>query len=278
MLFRSRQLRDESAAADATAAAHKEQAAQAATVLTEIEELENQIAPFGDVPDAKAQKIVVESLETELSWTLAEQKRLNEESELSRQKLDNCVSRVRTFETSHGVAPDEVLANFSAYEHQLKEAKNEAELRERVAAERRDLLKSSLRRWLTALRDFGLAEDVDATAENMLVALQDGHQRATAEVANHSFTELCQDRDKVNERLRQIAVEIDAINEQLKHVEETIISEARIIATTLTRAYLRDTIQARRFDTVILDEASMAPIPGALGRSEFGGSECNRCR
>src|SRR5436309_14813269 len=95
----------------------------------------------------------------------------------------------------------------------------------------------------------------------MLLALQDGHEKARAEVADHSFTELCQDRDKANARLRQIAVEVDAINEQLKHVEETIISEARIIATTLTRAYLRDTIQARRFDTVILDEASMAPIP-----------------
>jgi len=33
------------------------------------------------------------------------------------------------------------------------------------------------------------------------------------------------------------------------------------VATTLTRAYKRDSVQARRFDTVILDEASMAPIP-----------------
>jgi superfamily I DNA and/or RNA helicase len=256
-----RQLRDESTTADAAAAAYKEQAAQAAGLLKEIEELENQIAPFGDVSDAKPQKAVVDSLETELSSVLAEQRRLDEEVELSRQKLDNSVSQVRTFEVTHGAAPDEVLANFSAYEQQLKEQKNETELRERAAAESRDVLESSLRRWLTALRDFGLAEGVDGTAENMLVALQDGHEKARAEVADHSFTGLCQDRDKANARLRQIAVEIDAINEQLKHVEETIISEARIIATTLTRAYLRDTIQARRFDTVILDEASMAPIP-----------------
>src|SRR5207244_13567534 len=67
--------------------------------------------------------------------------------------------------------------------------------------------------------------------------------------------------DNVNERWRQIAAEIDTINDQLKRVEEIIISEARVIATTLTRAYLRDTIQSRRFDTAILDEASMAPIP-----------------
>ena len=47
----------------------------------------------------------------------------------------------------------------------------------------------------------------------------------------------------------------------MKKVEEIVISSADIIATTLTSAYLRDSIQSRRFDTVILDEASMAPIP-----------------
>jgi superfamily I DNA and/or RNA helicase len=34
-----------------------------------------------------------------------------------------------------------------------------------------------------------------------------------------------------------------------------------VIGTTLTRVYLWDEIQDRRFDTVILDEASLAPIP-----------------
>src|SRR5947208_11536049 len=95
----------------------------------------------------------------------------------------------------------------------------------------------------------------------MLAVLQDGYERAMAEVSNRNLDELRRTNDSINQRLRQITAEIDAINEQLKRVEETIISEARIIATTLTRAYLRDTIQARRFDTVILDEASMAPIP-----------------
>src|SRR5438046_4736449 len=95
----------------------------------------------------------------------------------------------------------------------------------------------------------------------MLSVLQDGYEEAKAEVANRNLGDLHESRDKLNERLRGIAVEIDSLNEQIKRVAEIIISEARVIATTLTRAYLRDTIQARRFDTVILDEASMAPIP-----------------
>jgi hypothetical protein len=51
------------------------------------------------------------------------------------------------------------------------------------------------------------------------------------------------------------------IEEALKLVEHDVIAAATVVATTLTRAYKRDSIKARRFDTVILDEASMAPIP-----------------
>ena len=47
----------------------------------------------------------------------------------------------------------------------------------------------------------------------------------------------------------------------LARVEELVIEDAKVVATTLTSAYLRDAIQHRRFDTVILDEASMAPVP-----------------
>ena len=62
-------------------------------------------------------------------------------------------------------------------------------------------------------------------------------------------------------KLSRFQGEIAVIDETLKIVEKIVVSEAAIIATTLTRAYLRDSIQSRRFDTVILDEASMAPIP-----------------
>ena len=65
----------------------------------------------------------------------------------------------------------------------------------------------------------------------------------------------------MNTSIRRLQAEIALIDESLKIVEKTVISEAAIVATTLTRAYLRDSIQSRRFDTVILDEASMAPIP-----------------
>ena len=67
--------------------------------------------------------------------------------------------------------------------------------------------------------------------------------------------------------------EIEGIDEALKMVEDLVIAHATVVATTLTRAYLRDSIQSRRFDTVILDEASMAPIPALWVAASLAG--CN---
>jgi hypothetical protein len=63
------------------------------------------------------------------------------------------------------------------------------------------------------------------------------------------------------ERIIQIEVEIARIEDDLARIEELIISEADIVATTLTKAYLNDPVRSRRYDTIIIDEASMAPIP-----------------
>jgi superfamily I DNA and/or RNA helicase len=55
--------------------------------------------------------------------------------------------------------------------------------------------------------------------------------------------------------------EIAEIDERLAKVESSVIKNATVVGATLTKTYLSDDIQARKFDTVILDEASMAPIP-----------------
>ena len=52
-----------------------------------------------------------------------------------------------------------------------------------------------------------------------------------------------------------------------------MIAHATVVATTLTRAYLWSSLRARSFDSVVLDEASMAPIPAlwaAAGLAERG--------
>src|SRR5262249_13044527 len=57
---------------------------------------------------------------------------------------------------------------------------------------------------------------------------------------------------------------IRQVNELQKKLDElmaSILSEAKVIATTLTKSYSSKEVLARGYDCVIVDEASMAPLP-----------------
>jgi len=236
--------------------------------LTEAEHLYSRSAAangltrwWKGLPKPKQQRAIVQSRTSDLASIWRERSRVIEESKRLQTRLADALRRIEAFQTTHRFSPDEVLATCFAFDEELRKSKDKTELSERAAREARATLDFSFRGWVKVLRVLGLAEDCDGDAESMLAVLQNGCDKARTEVSNHSLDELRETRDNVNERLRQITDEIDTINDQLRRVEQIIISEARVIATTLTSAYLRDTIQSRRFDTVILDEASMAPIP-----------------
>ena len=55
--------------------------------------------------------------------------------------------------------------------------------------------------------------------------------------------------------------EIREVQELINNLEKEAIMKAEIVGATLTTAYLNDVLQKRGFDTIILDEASMAQIP-----------------
>lgn len=51
------------------------------------------------------------------------------------------------------------------------------------------------------------------------------------------------------------------ISQKISEISVQVINQAKVIGTTLAKSYLSDEIQNRTFDTIILDEASMAAIP-----------------
>jgi len=54
---------------------------------------------------------------------------------------------------------------------------------------------------------------------------------------------------------------IAEINRQLDEIQSKILSEAKLVATTLTKTFLAKQFPDVPFDVLILDEASMAPLP-----------------
>lgn len=54
---------------------------------------------------------------------------------------------------------------------------------------------------------------------------------------------------------------VDKINTAIEHIKSQIILDARLVATTLSKSYLSREIDETKFDIVIVDEISMAPLP-----------------
>jgi hypothetical protein len=164
---------------------------------------------------------------------------------------------------------DEARANVEEATHQSLATVSDAvdatgdavhEIGTRQAADRRELVETMQER-LRVLADWGLAEKGSGTPGELLVAIAVAIQDATARFSNLSLRLLRIALRDTNDRIGEINRAIGEIDQALREVERLVIAEATVVATTLTRTYLRDSIQSRRFDTVVLDEASMAPIP-----------------
>ena len=67
--------------------------------------------------------------------------------------------------------------------------------------------------------------------------------------------------DLLRAELVDINTELVSIDEQITDLERQAIVQAKIVGATLAKTYLSDLLQEIKFDTVILDEASMASIP-----------------
>ncbi|MCK4528996.1 ATP-binding domain-containing protein, partial [candidate division WOR-3 bacterium] len=171
------------------------------------------------------------------------------------------IQAINSFQQKFGGSPEDVQRKASKNESLIKELTQKIQKQKKSANSDRLKLEHILKQKITVLNDGQLIGGVSKTAEAMLDAVIEAYEWAKIKVAGQDFNSLKAKLENLNDQIAQFEIEIFEIEEQLKKVEETIISEADIVATTLTRAYLRESIQSRRFDTVILDEASMAPIP-----------------
>ena len=66
-----------------------------------------------------------------------------------------------------------------------------------------------------------------------------------------------------------IVVKQKEIDKKIAEISMQVIKQAKVIGTTLAKSYLSDEIQSRTFDTIILDEASMAAIPALWCASQI---------
>ncbi len=168
---------------------------------------------------------------------------------------------VEAFKRLYRDSPSNVLHQAQEREKQLRELSAESQHSLQRANANRVRLESTLRDRVHVIEQMRDASEPCITAEEMLKTVEKAYAKSQNAVRNLDIRQVRSELETANATIQRLQAEIAEIDEKLKTVEQAVIAEATIVATTLTRAYLRDTIQARRFDTVILDEASMAPIP-----------------
>ena len=82
-----------------------------------------------------------------------------------------------------------------------------------------------------------------------------------SEISDVDINSLRQEKVDADSQLLIIHRQINENNQKKQELEEQAIMNAKIVGATLAKSYLSETLRKRKFDTVILDEASMAPIP-----------------
>lgn len=103
--------------------------------------------------------------------------------------------------------------------------------------------------------------DTKIADKELLKVLSKELEAIEKETVGYDAELLQNDIDNLKERLNDIFKLLAEIEEQIKALEKYVIFNAKIVGATLTKTYLSDALRMRTFDTVILDEASMASIP-----------------
>ena len=67
--------------------------------------------------------------------------------------------------------------------------------------------------------------------------------------------------ERLNKEKGEISSQLEEINRKLETIRKSILSNIRIMCTTLTKTFSNRWISEQFFDVLIVDEASMAPIP-----------------
>lgn len=76
-----------------------------------------------------------------------------------------------------------------------------------------------------------------------------------------SVGELESKKKEFDQRKDVILARIAEINRQLDEIQKKVLSEAKLVATTLTKTFVAKQFPDTPFDVLVLDEASMAPLP-----------------
>ncbi|MDP2871861.1 MAG: AAA domain-containing protein [Bacillota bacterium] len=215
--------------------------------------VENQIAHTQSVIDRylKLQEVVAKLAELEREASLAE----NRVTTLDR--------KVTELERGRNQVADMV----SEQERRLADAESAGFLRRLVAG----LNPAAIRSRINELKSEQAQSERDIASTRKIT----GDARVTAETVKHQFEEYRRSLSRYGEipsdlpsiltrekgKVAALRDRINEIDRKLKEIEASVLDEAKLIGATLSKLAISDLLHKRKYDIVIIDEASMVSLP-----------------
>ena len=230
--------------------------------LSRIMELDGELSQYQDIGD-HSKELVRQRAAQE---ALEDLKRKKPEIESDLKKTVREIEELQSDEKQQAATVDGdakvVYLTVCSQLRDLKELRDSIKSLRSRTRELRESITSLISRLLSQLLEWGILSPLPSSAaEETLHSLRMTHQTLAAQHKPSDLPALKDRAGSLRFEMERLTGEIANIDAHLAQVERDVITKASIVGATLTKAYLSDDIQARRFDTVILDEASMAPIP-----------------
>jgi AAA domain len=238
------------------------QVRSARAVLAELEQLDHQLAPWRKLGSPAIQMAQLKRREAERALVTTRQAELERRRANLERRRAEAAEAVTRFRERYAAAPRSVVARVEPQLAELRHLREKLRATEERADDLRNALDADLSVRLAAVEALGLGrvsspKTTRGRFEEFAWALFEARRLAVeidAAALEAEATDCRPELAAIDETLARIDQESTAIG-------RTAIADAMVIATTLTRVYLTNELQERRFDTVILDEASLAPIP-----------------
>lgn len=129
--------------------------------------------------------------------------------------------------------------------------------------QQRATLEERIAQWTHTLKMLEMQRATPTPEQQKITQLQATLKRIDLDLEQlqASFADFEQTLRTLKTKQEQVRQQISALDAQLANVEQKIVAEARVIATTLTKTYMNPLISGRSFDVVMMDEVSMASLP-----------------
>jgi hypothetical protein len=230
-------------------------------VLSETSSVSWLTRKWRKLPPPEQQQLLVNKLQKEADDLKEQHKDRSDAAAYLEQQIVGFTNELNAFKSRYRVDPDVVLRKAAEYDDKCKSLAADIRAQASQCSYARNQLGSEIGERYQAVYEWGLTQENVQRLEDRIAATRSAFENAFHTYPDLKKEQVKKDIEAISSLMGTLRAEIRLIEEALKKVEEVVIAEATVVATTLTRAYLRDSIQNRRFDTVLLDEASMAPIP-----------------